>query len=87
MTDLAATELNRTAAMRLEAKVRELVISGRANELLVKVVPFSEAAEAFLNWADREHREHPNSAKRLRTSRSSISKTRSSIRRSTTSGG
>jgi hypothetical protein len=29
MTDLAATERKRTAAMRLEAKVRELVISGR----------------------------------------------------------
>jgi hypothetical protein len=49
--------------MRLEAKARELVISGRANELRVKVVPFSEAAQAFWNWADGEYWEHPNSAK------------------------
>ena len=30
--------------------------------------PFNEAAGDFLTWADGEYRDHPNSAKRLRTS-------------------
>jgi integrase len=36
------------------------------------VVPFGEAAKAFLNWADSEYREHPNSANRLHTSFASL---------------
>jgi integrase len=71
-TALVATERNRTAALRLEAKARELVLSGRANELRVQVVPFSEAAMQYLNWADGEYREHPASAKRIRTSFASL---------------
>jgi integrase len=67
-TDLVATERNRIAAARAEAKARELVMSGRAHELRLQVKPFSDAAAEFLAWADGEHTDHPNSAKRLRTS-------------------
>ena len=67
-TDLVATERKKNAAARVEAKARELVMSGRAHELRLEVRPFSEASADFLRWADGEYREHPNSAKRLRTS-------------------
>lgn len=71
-TDLVATERNRTAANRIEAKARELVLAGRATELRVQVRLFSDAAVSFLNWAAGEYRAHPNSAKRLRTSFASL---------------
>jgi integrase len=67
-TDLVATERNRNAAARVEAKARELVMSGRAHELRLQVKPFSDAATEFLTWADGEYIEHRNTAKRLRTS-------------------
>jgi integrase len=67
-TGLAATERNKTAAARKEAKARELVLSGRAHELRLEVKPFSDAAEDFLRWADGEYNKHPSTARRLRTS-------------------
>src|SRR5712691_10222927 len=67
-TDLVATERNRNAAARVEAKARELVMSGRSHELRLQVKPFSDAATEFLTWADGEYIEHRNTAKRLRTS-------------------
>jgi integrase len=73
-TDLAATERNKSAATRVEAKARELVLSGRAHELRLQVKPFSDAAAEFLTWADGEYTDHPNSAKRLRTSFVSLGK-------------
>lgn len=71
-TDLAATERNRTAAVRVEAKARELVLKGKAHELKLEVHPFNDAVTEFLDWADGQYREHPNSAKRLRTSFASL---------------
>lgn len=76
-TDLVATGRNKTAALLVEAKARELVKNGRAHELRLTVMtvsPFSEAALALLTWADGEYRDHPNSAKRLRTSFASLSR-------------
>ena len=58
-TDLVATERNRNAAARVEAKARELVSSGRAHELKLQVKPFSDAAREFLTWADGEYTKHP----------------------------
>jgi integrase len=72
-TALAATERNRTAAIRAEAKARELVMSGRAHELKLMVQPFSDATKEFLKWADGEYQDHPNTARRLRTSFVSLS--------------
>jgi integrase len=67
-TGLVATERNKNAASRKEAKARELVVSGRAHELKLEMKPFSDAAVEFLQWADGEYRDHPNTARRLRTS-------------------
>jgi len=72
-TDLVATKRNRTAATRMEAKSRELVMSGRAHELRLQVQPFSDAAKEFLTWADGEYVDHPATARRLRTSFVSLS--------------
>jgi integrase len=71
-TDLVATKRNANAAMRAEAKARELVIAGRAHELRLEIKSFNESAAEFLNWADGEHADHPNTAKRLRTSFASL---------------
>jgi hypothetical protein len=71
-TDLVATERNRNAAARKEAKARELVLNGRAHELKLEVKPFSDAAAKFLKWADGEYRESPKTAIRLRTSFASL---------------
>ena len=73
-TGLAATERKRNAAMRVEAKAWELVKNGRAHELKLQVKPFSDAAAAFLTWADGEHRDKRNTPKRLRTSFVSLGK-------------
>jgi len=72
ITVLAATERNRNAAQRIEAEMRRLVLSGRAAELRIRVVRFNDAAPQFLTWADSESREHPSTARRLRTSFASL---------------
>jgi len=73
-TDLDATERNRTAANRKEAKARELAQAGRGDELRLQVTPFSKAADMYLDWCKGEYREHPNSAKRIATSFASLRK-------------
>ncbi|MBI4876135.1 MAG: tyrosine-type recombinase/integrase [Acidobacteria bacterium] len=69
---MAATERNKTAAQRIEAKARELVLTGRAHELRLEVKPFSEAGAMFLDWAQGEYRQHPATARRLATSFASL---------------
>ncbi len=71
-TDSAATEQNRTKAARIEAQAHRLVTQGKAEFLKLEAVPFSEAATAFLSWADGKHRDHPATARRLRTSFASL---------------
>ena len=58
----------RLAAARIEAELYSRVLEGKQHTLRLKVVPFREAADQFLKWADSEHREHPNTPSRLRTS-------------------
>lgn len=65
-TELAASERNRTAAMRLEAKARELVLQGKEELLKLKVVRFDDAAEKYMAWVRSEHK--ASTAKRLRNS-------------------
>ena len=65
ITDLADTPRNRTAAQRLEADARRLVLSGRDSELRTQIEPFSSAAESFEQWARGEYVSHPNSWKRI----------------------
>ena len=66
-THLAATERNRTAATRIEADARRLVLQGKEQSLKLEIVPFEDASKQYLVWADSEYREHPASAKRIRT--------------------
>lgn len=58
--------------MRIEAQLRKLVFEGNAHELRLKIVRFNEAADKFLKWADGEHRDHPKTTDRLRTSFASL---------------
>lgn len=71
-TGLEATKRNRARAEQAEAEARRLVTEGRAVALRVRAVPFSDAVESFLKWAEGEYRDHPNTAKRLRTSMTSL---------------
>ena len=65
ITDLADTPRNRTAAQRMEADARKLVMGGRESELQTQIEPFSSAAQSFEVWARGEYVSHPNSWKRL----------------------
>jgi integrase len=58
--------------MRIEAKARELVLSGKQELLKIEVVRFDDAAAKYLAWADAEYKAHPATAKRLRTSFASL---------------
>lgn len=71
-TGLVATERNRNGAMRIEAEARRKVLDGKAAELKLQIKPFTEAAAMFLDWAKGEHRQHPATAARLRTSFASL---------------
>ncbi|HOL73937.1 MAG TPA: site-specific integrase [Bryobacteraceae bacterium] len=71
-TDLAATERNRNAAIRQREEHRRAILEGRDFQQRVTVIPFNEAAEMFLKWADAEHRTHPATARRLRGSFTSL---------------
>jgi integrase len=59
-------------ALQIEAKARALVESGKQDQLKVKIATFDKAAEAFLVWANGEHRDHKNTYKRLVGSFSSL---------------
>ena len=70
-TSLAATPRNRSGALRMEAEAYQKVSAGQAASLKIKAVPFSEAADQFLMWAEGEYREHPATARRLKVSMAS----------------
>lgn len=71
-TDLAATERNRIAAVRIEQQAYQMVRSGQAHQLKTVVKPFIEAAQEYLRWADGEYRNKVNTVRRIRTSFSSL---------------
>src|SRR5204863_3090274 len=71
-TGLAATPRNVSAALGKLEEARKAIINGQADRLSIKVKKFEEAADEFLRWAEGESREHPNTAKRLRTSFASL---------------
>jgi len=73
-TGLAATERNRSAAEEQQREDRRAILEGRNPERPVRARRFSDAAEEFLAWAEQEHREHPNTARRLRASFTSLRK-------------
>ena len=71
-TDLKATKPNKPEALKREADARDMVIRGQNPNQRLAVRPFSEAADDFLKWAAMEHREHPNTHRRLVTSFASL---------------
>jgi site-specific recombinase XerD len=71
-SDLDATEQNKTKAARKEAQAYRLVTEGKAALLKLEVRSFAEAAFMFLEFADGKHRDHPATARRLRTSFASL---------------
>ena len=73
-TGFEATRRNVNAALSEMSRVRQEIRSGRHEKLAVEVRKFNEAADEFLRWAEGEHREHPNTAHRLRTSFASLKK-------------
>ncbi len=70
-TGLAATRQNETEAHQIEADHRKALLEGRRPLRRVVVRQFSDAAKEFLEWVEVEHREHPNSYRRICTSFSS----------------
>jgi integrase len=71
-TGLAATERNRTAALLMESEARKLVKQGRGDTLDLSPTTFTNGAVAYIVWAKGEHRDHPSTWKRIRTSFTSL---------------
>jgi Site-specific recombinase XerD len=72
VTVLDATERNRNAAIREMEEYRTAILEGRSAQRRIQIVPLTEAAELFLEWAKGEYREHPTTAKRLAVSFTSL---------------
>ena len=67
-TGLEGTRRNENAARLKEAEARQMILEGRDPKQRLTVVPFNEAADQFLDMVDQQHRDHPSTAKRIRTS-------------------
>jgi integrase len=67
-TDLAATKQNMTKALEVEAEYRSALREGRRSTRRILVRGFNDAAKEFLEWVEVEHRQHPNSYRRIATS-------------------
>jgi Site-specific recombinase XerD len=72
VTGLGATERNKNAAIREMEEHRTAILEGRSLQRRIQIVPFTEAAEMFLQWANGEYREHPATARRLACSFTSL---------------
>jgi site-specific recombinase XerD len=71
-TDLAATKQNAREAQDKESKHRQDLREGRNPTRRILIREFSDAAEEFLEWVKVEHRQHPNSYRRIATSFASV---------------
>lgn len=72
-TGLAATKSNRKRALQIAEERRREIIARLARGPEIPAVPFSQAADQFLSWAeDVEYRAKPNTAHRIRTSFASL---------------
>lgn len=67
-TGLAATSQNMREANRKEQEHIQRLREGRRTSREIVVREFSSAAMQFLEWAETEYRQHPNSYKRIKTS-------------------
>ncbi len=71
-TGLAATKQNMTKAQQIEFEYRQSLLEGRRPSRRIIICEFSDAAREFLEWADMQHREHPNSSRRVSVSFASL---------------
>jgi integrase len=67
-TGLDATKQNETRALEMEFEYRQALREGRRPSQKIVVRQFSDAAKEFLDWAEGNYREHPNSYDRVATS-------------------
>ena len=65
-TGLAATERNKAAAQEKEVDARKLVRQGRPEQLKIQPKAFSDAAHQFIEFAQGQDRDKPDTWKRLR---------------------
>jgi site-specific recombinase XerD len=56
----------------MEAEARKLVKQGRGDDLDLHPTTFTSSADAYVAWTKGEHREHPNTWNRIRTSFTSL---------------
>lgn len=68
LTDLEATEENRSRVLKLEKKHRDAVLRGEQPARRLISRGFTKASEDFLEWCEAEHPEKPNTVKRIKTS-------------------
>jgi integrase len=67
-TGLAATRRNEMAARDQETEHRQALREGRSKPRRILIREFNDAAKAFLDWTESEHRAHPNTHRRILTS-------------------
>jgi integrase len=67
-TDWDATERNRTKAQDMELEHRRALKEGRRPQHQVTIRAFNDAVKEFMEWAQVEYRQHPNSHRRLAVS-------------------
>jgi site-specific recombinase XerD len=70
-TGLAATKQNERAAGDQESRFRSKLEQGKEPRRIL-LRRFNDAALQFLQWAEAEYREHPNSYRRIKTSFASL---------------
>jgi hypothetical protein len=72
LTDLEDTDQNRKKAERLERERRDSILKGLEPARKPKAVLFSVAGEEFLKHCRVQHKDRPNTAKRVKTSMASL---------------
>jgi integrase len=72
LTDLEATEQNEKKALRLEQAHRDRILKGLEQARKPRPIIFSAAVQEFLKHCRVEHKNHPNTADRAKTSMASL---------------
>ena len=67
-TGLAATRQNERTAREKEMDYRQALLEGHRPVRRIVIREFNDAADEFLQWVQVEHRDHPNTYRRVVTS-------------------